>query len=89
MLNFLRDKKIASLFLMSIMNLLIATNEQDIHIDLVIQLVLARLAITCDLDRSIDTEENNFENIFQSFFNQVILFNKKLKQKKITNVLYL
>ena len=47
---------------MSIMNLLIATNEQDIHIDLVIQLVLARLAITCDLDRSIDTEENNFEN---------------------------
>lgn len=77
MVNFLRDKKIASLFLMSIMNLLIATNEQDIHIDLVIQLVLARLAILCDLDRSIDTEENNFENIFQSFFNQVILFNKR------------
>ena len=31
----------------------------------------------------------NPQNIFQSFFNQVILFNKKLKQKKITNVLYL
>ena len=69
-----RDKKFASLFLISIINLLIAKNEQDLNVDLVIQLVLSRLAITCGLDRSIDSEDKNFENLFQSFFNQVNLF---------------
>jgi len=70
---FERDKKMASIFLISLMNLKQAKIEKEIHVPFTTQVVLSKLARFNELDRGIDSESSSYDRLFGSFFNKVCL----------------
>ena len=78
MISFERDKKMASIFLISLMNLRQATIEKEIYVNMTTQVVLSKLAQFNDLDRGVDSESKSHELLFRSFFNKVFR-ERKLK----------
>ena len=63
----------ASIFLISLMNLKQAKIEKEIHVPLTTQVVLSKLARFNELDRGIDSESSSYDRLFGSFFNKVCL----------------